>query len=280
MRAVLRRVELGAVLAAILLALWSFWYEPSQLLVRDHAVPIAGAADAGLAGLKIAVITDLHAGAPFVDSQKISAVVALTNASRPDLVLLLGDYVSHVVGGTGIPFKEVARILQGLHAPLGVYAVLGEQDWREDYDGIAHALGGAGIIVLEDRGVEIRRENSSFYLSGISDFDVGAHDVDRALDNLPRGGKALCITHTPDIFPNLPDGCLLTLAGHTHGGQVDLPFLGRLIVPSRYGQRYAAGLVKEKDHYLFTATGIGTSNIPIRFGVPPEISILKILDAR
>jgi hypothetical protein len=86
----------------------------------------------------------------------------------------------------------------------------------------------------------------------------------------------LCFTHSPDVFPDLPKTCLLTIAGHTHGGQVDLPVLGRLIVPSEFGQRYAAGLVHENGRYMFVSTGIGTSIIPVRFRVPPEVSLVKI----
>jgi len=177
-----------------------------------------------------------------------------------------------------MPIGKVAPLLGALQAPLGVYAVLGNHDWWVNYDGIARALQGAGIVVIDDRAMQIRWRSETFYLVGFSDFNEGPHDVRHALQNVGRESKALRVTHNPDLFAELPDTCLLTLAAHTHGGQVRLPLIGPPIVPSRYGTRYAAGLVKEQDRYLFTATGIGTSIIPVRLGVPPEISVLTIAD--
>ena len=96
------------------------------------------------------------------------------------------------------------------------------------------------------------------------------------LSGVPRGAAAICFTHSPDIFPRLPGTCAVTLAGHSHGGQVRLPLLGRPILPLRTGQRYAAGLVREGGKTLFVSTGIGTSGLPVRLGVPPEISLLSL----
>jgi predicted MPP superfamily phosphohydrolase len=259
-----------------LLGAWAFWFEPSQLVVRDYELEISGAPLAGLSGLKIAVISDVHAGAPFINAEKIATIVDDTNAAKPDIILLLGDYVQHVLGGTDMPFEIVATILGDLKAPLGVYAVLGNHDWGENYGVIARTLNAAGLTVVDDRSLVIQDQTRHFYLVGFSDYYKGPHDMQKALQNVPQGQKVLCITHTPDLFPELPPSCLLTLAGHTHGGQVDLPFLGRLIVPSKYGARYAAGLVEEQGRYLFTSTGIGTSIIPVRFRVTPEISVLDI----
>jgi len=93
---------------------------------------------------------------------------------------------------------------------------------------------------------------------------------------LPSEQTAICFTHSPDLFPDIPAKCALTIAGHTHGGQVWLPLFGRPIVPSRYGQRYAIGTIVEGTKTLFVSPGIGTSILPVRLGVPPEISILDI----
>lgn len=154
---------------------------------------------------------------------------------------------------------------------------MGNHDWYEDYIGISNTLASVGINMIDDSSVEIRKQGQyTFFLAGISDYYSGGHDVKRALQKIPEDRQALCITHTPDVFPELPATCLLTLVDHTHGGQVNLPLVGRLIIPSHYGTRYATGLIEEKDHYLFVATGIGTSIIPVHFSVPPEISILHI----
>ena len=131
--------------------------------------------------------------------------------------------------------------------------------------------------MLEDTAIRVATRAGPVWIAGVSDLWSGKHDVGRALRGTP-GGEApiIVITHNPDIFPEVPRRVLLTLAGHTHGGQVRLPLVGSLIVPSSYGQRYARGHVKEEGHDLFVTTGVGTSGIPVRFGVPPTISLLTI----
>jgi predicted MPP superfamily phosphohydrolase len=263
-------------LALIALGIDAFWLEPSSLRVVEHAI-VLQRADAGDIGkLRIAVIGDLHTGSLYIDLEKVRRVVALTNAAKPDLILLAGDYVHATYWSTGIPIEETAAILRDLHAPLGVYAVIGNHDQWQNKAHVAAALRAVRIAVLENQSVAIREDRRTLYLAGIGDFYTDADDPERALAQVPKGRAALCFTHSPDVFPTLPRTCLLTVAAHTHGGQVALPLIGRLIVPSHYGQRYAAGLVREDEKYLFTSTGIGTSIIPVRFGVPPEISILNV----
>ena len=230
-----------------------------------------------MAGLKIAVISDLHGGAPFMDTAKIDSVVAMTNKARPDLILLAGDYAGHVWGSHPLPVETIAQHLKPLSAPLGVYAVLGNHDHK--VEGAAHvrrALERSGIAVLANDHVTLKTPKGDLTLVGIDDADSDHADPARAAAGLARGTAALCLTHSPDIFPYLPPACALTLAGHTHGGQVVLPLVGRLIVPSAYGQRYAIGTIREQDKTFFVSSGIGTSVVAIRFGVPPEISFLTL----
>jgi predicted MPP superfamily phosphohydrolase len=228
-------------------------------------------------GLNIAVISDLHAGSTFIDEEKIDRIVSLTNAAKPDLILLTGDYVASVapaLGGRHIPIQTVVSHLKHLSAPLGVYAVIGNHDRWEDAGGISRAFRDAGITVLENQHVTLGALGGPLILAGIGDFHTHASDPVLALAGIAPARLALCFTHTPDIFPHLPLTCALTIAGHTHGGQVRLPLVGRLKVPSGYGQRYAAGYIREGGKALFVSTGIGTSMLPVRFGVPPEISFL------
>jgi uncharacterized protein len=265
-----------ALLALVAFGVDAFWLEPASLHVVEHAI-VLKRADAGDIGtLRIAVIGDLHAGSQYIDLEKVRRVVTLTNAAKPDLILLAGDYIHATYWSTGIPIEDTAAILKDLHAPLGVHAVIGNHDQWQDKAHVAAALRAVGISVLENQSAAIRDGGRTLSLVGIGDFYTDAADPERALAQVPKGRAALCFTHSPDVFPILPRTCLLTVAAHTHGGQVALPLIGRLIVPSHYGQRYAAGLVHENDKYLFTSTGIGTSIIPVRFGVPPEISILTV----
>jgi predicted MPP superfamily phosphohydrolase len=266
-----------ALILVVAFAADAFWLEPSSLRIAPHSIVLKRDGGKSFDRLRIAVIADLHAGAPYIDAHKVEKVVRLTNQERPDLILLAGDYVVRgVVGKHYMPIELIAPLLKPLHARLGVYAVIGNHDRWDNAERIARELEKAGITVLENRAVAIRNHGQTIYLAGIGDDYTHAAKPALALASVPAGQPALCLTHSPDIFPSLPATCLLTIAAHTHGGQVRLPLLGRLIVPSKYGRRYAAGTIHEQDRYMFVNTGIGTSMIPVRFRVPPEISILDL----
>jgi hypothetical protein len=250
--------------------------EPGRLVARETRVPIARW-PAELGPLRIAALADLHTGAPHITVAKLRRIVAEVNAAQPDLIVLLGDYVIHgVVGGRLVHIERTAAALRDLRAPLGVFAVLGNHDWW--YDGLrtSRALEAVGIRVLEDAAAPVTVRGRPLWIAGVSDVRVRAADVARALRAVPADAPVLVLTHNPDLFVRLPERVLLTLAGHTHGGQVNLPVLGRLIVPSRFGERYAIGHVHENGRDLFVSPGIGTSIIPVRFRVPPEISLLTV----
>lgn len=262
------------VLAVGWFLLHAAWLEPSSLRVASYAVSQSSPA---LKGMRIAVISDLHAGSPYIDTAKIDRVVAMTNATKPDLILLTGDYViAEVLGGRYMPIDTVAAHLKGLRAPLGVYAVMGNHDRWDAADHIVWALGAAGIPVLENSHVMLPPPRSDIALVGLGDRENGGPKVKKSLAGVT--GPALCFVHSPNVFARLPSTCALTVAGHTHGGQVWLPFFGRPAVStvSRFGQRYAIGVIREDNRTLFVSSGIGTSILPLRFGVPPEISLLTV----
>ncbi len=275
------KIALRALAACVGLALmalvWGFFIEPSLLFFRDQKIVVKNWPQR-LNGFTVAFITDPHVGSPHIDLEKLAEIVAQTNARKPDLVLLGGDYVIQgVLGGKRVPSDKIAQALAGLKAPYGVYGILGNHDWWDDSQRILAEFTQAGIPLLEDRSVEIRHPNGdSFWLAGITDYLEGPHDVAKALSGIPDGVPLLALTHTPDIFPELPHHIGLTLAGHTHGGQVYLPFIGRPLVPSQYGERYAKGLVTEQGRHLFVSVGIGTSILPVRFLTPPEVVMLRL----
>jgi predicted MPP superfamily phosphohydrolase len=275
-----RRVVLVAVLSPLALAVflggWAFVVEPATLVVHRETLAVPGW-PAGHAPLAVALLADLHTGSPWHGLDTLARIVDETNALAPDLVLLGGDYVIHgVQGGTFVTPEEIASVLGRLRAPLGVYAVLGNHDHWLDAARVRAALEAAGIPVLEDEARRIERAGGDFWLTGLGDFWEGACDVDGALAQLTDDAPALAFMHNPDLFPRLSDRYALVLAGHTHGGQVALPVLGRPIVPSRYGERYAAGHVVEHGRHLYVTTGLGTSILPVRFRVPPEIALLSV----
>jgi len=273
--AVLPRLLLGLLaVVAVTLLIYAGWIEPASLRVSQYTVPQASPL---LKGLRIAVISDLHAGAPYIDTAKIDRVVAMTNQAKPDLILLTGDYViTGLPGGHHMPIKTIVAHLSTLRAPLGVYAVLGNHDRGESPEHIGNAFWRAGIPDLENAFAILPAPRANVTLVGIGDQSSGGARPKRALAQVH--GTALCFTHSPDVFPRLPSNCALTIAGHTHGGQVWLPLLGRpaMFEASRFGERYAAGIIREDGKTLFVSSGIGTSWLPLRFRVPPEISLLTV----
>jgi len=154
--------------------------------------------------------------------------------------------------------------------------VLGNHDWWNDGYRVRRALREHGITVLENEALALERGGQRFFVVGLADALTRQIRLDEALAAVPEGAPFVVLAHEPDIFPEVPERAALTLAGHTHGGQVRLPLLGRLVVPSRYGQRYAAGHVVEGQRHLFVTSGVGTSIFPVRFGVPPEIALLTL----
>ncbi len=281
------RVALAAALVVLAcLAAWAFWLEPASTVVRRVSLSVP-AWHAEHRGLKIALLTDLHVGAPHMSLGRLRNVVGRVNEEAPDLVIITGDFViggpqdeggerGGVAGGTFVEPEPLAEELKHLRAPLGVYAVLGNHDWWFDGERVARALGGAGLKVLENEAVRIERDGRGFWLGGVADLWTRRPDVEGTLRQVNTDDPVILFTHNPDIFPNVPARVALTVAGHTHGGQVNLPFLGRPVVPSKFGQRYAFGHVVEGGRHLFVSGGVGTSIIPVRFRVPPEIVILKL----
>lgn len=228
--------------------------------------------------LRIAVVSDLHVGSPYQSLEHLRIVVDRINSTHPDLVCLLGDFVTvDVIGGRLVAPEPLAGELKRLTAPGGIMAVLGNHDDSFDRHRMYRALSDSGIRVLEDTAIRLVTPSGPVWIAGVSDFWSAPHDIPRALRPITDDETPiLLLTHNPDIFPEVPRRVMLTLAGHTHGGQVRLPIIGSPIVPSRFGQRFASGHVVEGGRHLFVTTGVGTSGIPVRFGVPPTISLLTI----
>ena len=247
--------------------------EPNRLVT--HQVSIDGG---GLPkGLRIAVLSDIHAGGWFVQEKKLRLIVEQTNQLQPDLIIILGDYMSGEGWMSHRMYPEVfAAILKDLHAPLGVYSVLGNHDWWWDGRRVRRALEANGIHVLDDEVTQMEFHGQQFSLAGLADLWTRPQHIEQTIAMIPEGMPIIALTHNPDIFPHLPQRVNLMLAGHTHGGQVRFPIIGTVIQPSDFGQRYVRGHVYENGHHLFVTTGIGTSILPVRFGVTPEIVLLTV----
>jgi len=273
--------RLRVVLAAIILLMglvffWAFLIEPNRLVVREQTIQIDNW-PRELNGLRIAVLSDIHAGGWFIDDKKLRTIVQRTNQLQPDLIVILGDYMTGD-GRTSDPMEpEVfGSILKDFHAPFGVYSVLGNHDWWYDRVKVRRGLEQNGIKVLDNEVTELNVRGTSLWLVGLADLWEGPQRIEQTVEKVPQSVPMIALTHNPDIFPRLPERVPLLLAGHTHGAQVRFPFIGTVVHSSRFGKKYESGHVLERNHHLFVTTGIGTSILPLRFGVTPEIVLLTV----
>ena len=253
--------------------------EPQGLVVTRYAPNLPG----WPAGRKltITVIADLHAGGPDMMLPHVRRVIDTANQLKSDLVVLLGDYLARYRFATErVPDAMWSGELARLSAPLGTWAILGNHDWWYDLARVRRALADVRIPVLENNAVMLGAAGRRFWLAGIG--DQLAHPLGqgrfRGIDDLPgtlaqveTDDPVLLMVHEPDIFPRVPARVALTFAGHTHGGQIRLPLVWPAFVPSRYGARFAYGHVVEDGRHMIVSGGLGTSIIPARLGVPPEI---------
>ncbi len=281
---------LGTVLAGLFSGLYAFFIEPAlRLRVQTWRI---GRKDWTVKPLKIAILSDLHVGEPFVGPRRIRQIVVRMNALNPDVILLLGDYAAgHRFVTKPVEIAEIAPILAELKAKHGVFAVLGNHDWWDDLNAqkrgggpnlYAQALEANGIPVLSNTAIKL--DDLGVWIAGLEDQLAlirrpgglrGLDDLDGTLAQITDDDPVILLAHEPDIFTKVPDRVALTLSGHTHGGQVRL-FGWSPIVPSRFGNRYAYGHVREAGRDLVVSGGIGCSIMPVRFGVVPEITVVEM----
>ena len=257
-------------------AFWAFLIEPRRLVTHQETIQIDNW-PRSLDGLRIAVLSDLHVDNWSVTDKKLRTIVERTNQLQPDLIVILGDYMSSNGWVTRRVEPEVfGAVLKDLHAPLGVYSVLGNHDWWNNGMRVRRGLEQNGIKVLEDETAQIDVRGTSLWLVGFADLWTRPQRIAVTVAKVPEGQPLIGLTHNPDIFPNVPSRVQLLLAGHTHGGQVRFPIIGPVVESSDYGDRWVQGHVFADNHHLFVTTGIGTSIMPVRFGVTPEIVLLTL----
>jgi predicted MPP superfamily phosphohydrolase len=250
--------------------------------------------------LSIAVVADIHAGGRGMQADRVAAIAERTNALRPDLIVLLGDFVaSQGMRTHKMTPREWSAPLDILKAPLGVHAILGNHDWWEDADAqdagrgptrVRRTLERMGIPVYENDAVRLVHDGRPFWLAGLGDQLAlryrcgtsgrrcyrGVDDLDGTLAEVGDSAPVILLAHEPDVFPRVPSRVSLTLSGHTHGGQVRL-FGYSPVVRSRYGNRYAYGHVVEGGRHMVVSGGLGCSILPVRIGVPPEIVMVDVV---
>ena len=236
--------------------------------------------------LRIGILTDIHAVEPWMSARRIGGIADQLNAQKPDVIVLLGDYVNGLRTGCytrEVPVAEWIAPLQTLRAPLGVYAILGNHDWwSHQAPDIRGAFRKTGIALLENVALKVSRGRDHFWIAGLKDQlaepNRNIWDLDATLRHITDHAPVLLLAHEPDIFERVPASVTLTLSGHTHGGQIFIPFVGRPAFFSdnaRYA-KYVYGHFEIDGRHMIVSSGLGVSNIPIRFMVPPEIAIVTL----
>jgi uncharacterized protein len=239
--------------------------------VRQRDVEIEGLPES-FDGYRIVQISDLHCG-PFADGARVDRWVAEVNRLGADLVAVTGDLIAS--GSTFVPV--VAASLGKLRGRDGVFACMGNHDYFTDGEEMAAALERQGLTLLRNRGVEVRRGGGGIYVAGVDDTWTRRNDLDAALAGRPEGAPVLLLAHDPALFPDAAErGVALTLSGHTHGGQLGVPFFAKRFNLARSITRFTTGLYQIGAATLYVTRGLGTTGIPIRLSVPAEIALLTL----
>lgn len=241
-------------------------------------------------GIKVGQITDIHAG-PLVPREFIREGVDMIMSNKPDLIVLTGDFVSGATkflwtsygGFKQRHYNYCMEELSRLKAPLGIYAVLGNHDFWSGQEvalKIAQGLKGIGVQVLRNEASMIERKGQSLYIIGVDDYWEDSYSLQKAIKNVPQDACRIVLSHNPDVNENiegLRERIDFIISGHTHGGQIVIPFIGALYIPSPFGQKYLAGLVRDRERQTYISRGLGLFFVPIRINCPAEVNLLTLV---
>jgi predicted MPP superfamily phosphohydrolase len=260
----------GAAGAALGGSVYTTLIEPQWLSVERIDVPLARL-PRDLDGFTIAQLSDLHLG-PYVGAEEIRSAVAATNQLEPDLIVLTGDYVTREADR----MDECATELRALSAPSGVFSVLGNHDYWSGPEHITRALESNSIPVLINSAVPIERNGTRLWIAGVDDVWERRADLDSTLRLVPSTELTVLLAHEPDYAELAKHHPVdLQLSGHSHGGQVRLPYWGAPILPY-LGKQYPIGMKQADSMWVYTNRGIGVVSPPVRFNCRPEITLLTL----
>ena len=271
--ATLARVDTALPLAAAfamstLSGLWSVRRSPRIVEIDIPVENLPAAFD----GFRIGQISDVHCSS-YTPRARVESWVRELNAQRADLIAITGDLVSSGDRYT----DDVAAALSGLRAPDGVFACMGNHDYFCDAEHLVSGLRDGGINVLRNEGVRLERDGASLYVAGVEDSWTGRHDLRRTLAERRAGEPTLLLAHDPNHFAVATKANVeVQLSGHTHGGQMALPFSGGRFNLARLMTRYTHGLFAAGGSQLYVSRGVGTTGPPIRLFAPAELTVLTL----
>ena len=223
-------------------------------------------------GFRITQLTDIH-HSRIVGLGDVQHVVDLANATKPDLIVLTGDYTTSYRRY----IEPCADALARLSAPEGVWAVLGNHDHYTDPELTTRALARKRIVVMNNLNTVVRRGPDAFQLAGLDDWSWNGTDWKRAFNGLQPGLPLILLSHQPSVLDlEESQAASLIISGHTHGGQVKLPYIGAPVKYATFDLKYANGLFRRAQTQLYVSRGTGVIGLPVRLGVRPEIAVLRL----
>ena len=268
--------------------MYSTLIEPQSVGITRLDVSLEGL-PAGLDGLTIAHLTDLHRSS-LVSSDYLRRCIMRANALTPDVIVFTGDYLTHprsrrgdivyghAQGGAQL-MADSAECLGRARARHGVFASLGNHDHWFDADLVSKLIERAGVTVLRNQSTTLTIRGAPLPVVGLGDLWTEGVDFRKAFAGI-AGTPSIVLMHNPDSFERWSQpGSHLILAGHTHGGQINLPVLGAPIVPSLYGQKYARGLFRRDNSLMYVNRGLGVVWPGVRFNCRPEIALFRLHSA-
>jgi len=265
---------LGTHCLALTLAIWGVFVRRRWVMTRRLELIVPGLPPE-FDGYRVAQLSDLHIGG-LTPRRWGRAWAARSNAAAPNLVVVTGDMVS-----SGVNFHaDIADVLGALRADDGVFVSMGNHDYFGDGEPLITLLREKGCIVLRNEGTTVSRGEASMFVAGVDDTWTRRDDLNLAIADRAPGAFTLLLAHDPGLFPAaVKHGIQLVLSGHTHGGQVAMPFFPKLLSLGKLAHKFHLGLYRDGDSTLYVHPGLGTTGPPIRLGVAPEVAILTLRTA-
>ena len=271
-----RRFTIPIFLIVFSLWFWAIIAEPYFMLnIKPINVAVKNFPK-GFENIKIAVIGDIHLGRGPLELWRMKRIIDAVNVQAPDIVIFLGDYTNGYYYQTSVPESILTEHLSAIKAPLGKFGIFGNHDISYGQAKIEKILRASGIIPICNGNVKVSTQYGDFYIAAINDALTASYSYSASLKGISQKDPVIFLTHVPVAAREVPTWVDFILAGHTHGGQIRLPYVGNIFPLRKTPRILVAGLNEYAGHKVFTTMGLGTSRFPVRFFCPPEFTVLRI----